>query len=314
MAHRTYSVAAPSSQAIIQYTPEGPRRRAARNPRIKSGGKADDRAASSIPGKRYEISATFLRREFAPDRPTKPGVWEVGAGRNWRGQIVSVIDHPRFTRVWGMPQFHEDGRLVKRGDVVRLLGVARETGELDCRAIALAPLTMIAEVVKRERAMLRGDVAVVRGGKFPFVILEHECPLMPGDVARFVGVRLGGGRLRGIDEKLYLDCAVDGATVEVLPPTAKPALNVDNFAAEIAAFRWSRAVYDYHIVKLYALYGRNYVAEIAASPDKLDHPDLWRWWPHTKERILRAAQEVVRTNAARVSTWVRDHWPTRGRK
>jgi len=244
--------------------------------------------------------------------PPTPGVWEAGRSDVWaaRGELaerVAVIDHPLFSRAIGAPEFHDDGGIVRRGDILRLFGVANEAGELDCRPIALRPVTMIAEVVSRERGPWGDDVFVVRGGKFPFVIVGPGGPLMPGVVARFIGVRLTGGRLRGIDEKRYLVCA----TVEVLPPAAKPALNDDNFAAEIAAYRWSWAVYDYHIVQLYALFGRDYVAEIAASPDKLDRPELRRWFPQTKERILRAAREVVRTDAAGVSTWVRDHWRTR---
>jgi hypothetical protein len=68
-----------------------------------------------VSGRRYEITATFLSREAL-----------LGSR-----SFVAAIDHPLFSRVMAVPEFHDDGSIVRAGDKIRLFGVANEAGELD---------------------------------------------------------------------------------------------------------------------------------------------------------------------------------------
>jgi hypothetical protein len=223
----------------------------------------------------------------------RPGVFVAGPRRQFgRYWIVGVIDHPLFSRAINVPEFHDDGSVVRRGDVIRLVGVANQAGELDCRAIALRPSSTIGEIVTRRSGALDGDLFVVRPStcsgqaRFPFVIVAEDSPLMPGDVARFVGVQSHWIN-RGIET--LLDCRGDGATVEILSTRY---VRPDNF-------RWTRAAYDYHDEHLYRLFGDDFIDEIAVRPENLNHSDLPNWKPRTKAKIWLAARSVSpRPNSA----------------
>jgi hypothetical protein len=270
---------ASSTKAKAHRSPKGRARRAPRDAALRT-----QDSAGPIPGHRYEIEATYLRRETSKAPCDPSGVFV--AGRRWFGLwTVGVIDHPLFSRAISVPEFHDDGSVVRRGDLIRLVGLANQVGELDCRAIALRPSSTIGEIVTRRSGALDGDLFAVRPStcsgqaRFPFVIVAEDSPLMPGDVARFVGVRSHWIN-RGIES--LLDCRHDGATVEILSRRyARP-----------SSFRWTQAAYDYHDEHLYRLFGDDFIDEIAACPENLNHSDLPNWRPRTKAKIWLAARSV----------------------
>ncbi len=260
--------------------------------------------APIIPGKRYTVVAKLLYRFPDGHLPSPPGVWKADRGVS---RIVSAIDsevspgQPRFTRAVGTPQFHRDGQIVKYGDILHLTGFANERGELECRDKRVRQISTVAEVVARSHSVYSqdSDVFEVRGGKYPLISVRTYSPLLPGDVARLVGYGIRG-RKTGEGKSTAPRC-LHCETVEILSSRyARP--GTPGLDREIS---WTEVARDYHDRKLRALFGDDFIAEIAIDPDKLDHPDLRLWRSRTKERLLHAAQQLWA--ATTVSAILSDH-------
>jgi hypothetical protein len=233
-----------------------------------------------IPGQRYEIDAKFVRRTTREGDPVKPGVYEAGddywRARNRRG--VAVIKHPLFDRALGIEKFHRYPEPVERGDKLHLVGVANDRGELDCRPIAVEPIAAMTATIVTQFS--DETSFMVSGGEFGFVAVDYQSnqgmPLAPGFVVRFVGVR----REHSLG-MYYLNCGVDGATIEII-------------SRRFFKRRrdWPKRIYWYHWERLSALYGGAFWHEIANDPAKLGHPRLKYWRDGTKNMLLSIAQRM----------------------